>query len=114
MRCKVCGREMKKINGVHLMGGRWLQLEADYCFRHGSFVSNLALQNAVEVVPDVTQRDHVRPGLHVLVHKKADAVVQQPVEGYVKEILTKGAYHYKGIRVRLTDGQIGRIVKILE
>ena len=114
MRCKVCGREMKKTMGGHFIDGRWLQLEADYCFQHGSFVTNLALQNAIEVVPDVMQRDHIRPGLHVLIHKKAAAMVQQPVEGYVKEIVTNGAYHYKGIRVRLADGQIGRVVKILE
>ena len=74
MRCKVCGREMKKTMGVHFIDGRWLQLEADYCFQHGSFVTNLALQNAIEVVPDVMQRDHIRPGLHVLIHKKAAAI----------------------------------------
>ena len=114
MKCKVCGREMKKTFGVHYMNGRWLQLEAEYCFRHGSFVTNLALQNAIEVVPDVTKQDHIRPGLHVLIHKKPESMVQRPVEGYVKEILTKGFYHYEGIKVRLVDGQIGRIVKILE
>ena len=114
MRCKVCGREMKKTIGVHFMGGRWLQLEADYCFRHGSFVTNLALENAEEVVPDVTQRNHIRPGLHVLIHKKAETQVQRPVEGYVQTVMTNGAYHYRGIRVRLTDGQIGRVIAILE
>jgi len=114
MRCKVCGREMKKTRGVHFMGGRWLLLEAEYCFRHGSFVSNLALQNAEEVVPDTTQREHIRPGLHVLIHTKYDGCVQQPVEGYVKEIIASSIYDYRGIKVRLTDGQRGNVVKILE
>lgn len=114
MRCKVCGREMKTTRGVHYIGERWLLLDAEYCFRHGSFVSNLALQNAEEVVPDVTLLNHIRQGLHVLIHTKAEGRVQQPVEGYVKEVMTKAAYQYNGIRVRLTDGQIGRVVKILE
>lgn len=114
MRCKVCGREMKRTRGVHYIGERWLLLEAYYCFRHGSYVSNLALKAAEEVVPDVTQRDHIRPGLHVLVHMKADELVQQPVEGYVKEIMTNAVYHYRGIKVRLSDGQIGRVVRILK
>ena len=55
MRCKVCGREMKSTRGVHYIGDRWLLLDAEYCYKHGSFVSNLALQNAEEVVPDTTQ-----------------------------------------------------------
>ncbi len=114
MRCKVCGREMKKTMGVHFIDGHWLLLEADYCFKHGSYVSNLALENAEEVIPDATQRNHIRPGLHVLIHKKPDEYVQTPVEGYVKEIMTNAVYHYRGIRVRLSDGQIGRVVKILK
>ena len=114
MRCKVCGREMKSTRGVHYIGDRWLLLDAEYCYKHGSFVSNLALQNAEEVVPDTTQREHIRPGLHVMIHTKYDGCIQQPVEGYVKEIIASSLYDYRGIKVRLTDGQRGNVVRILK
>ena len=32
--------------------------------------------------------------------------------GFVKDILTKSARHPHGIKVRLTDGQVGRVKKI--
>jgi uncharacterized repeat protein (TIGR03833 family) len=34
--------------------------------------------------------------------------------GIIKDILTKSASHPHGIKVRLTDGQVGRVKKILE
>ena len=34
-------------------------------------------------------------------------------EGYVKDILTNSQEHWRGIKVRLLDGQIGRIQKIV-
>jgi uncharacterized repeat protein (TIGR03833 family) len=33
-------------------------------------------------------------------------------QGVVKEILTKSAFHPHGIKVRLADGQIGRVQNI--
>ena len=35
-------------------------------------------------------------------------------EGVVKDILTSAAYHSRGIKVRLEDGQVGRVAEILE
>jgi uncharacterized repeat protein (TIGR03833 family) len=34
-------------------------------------------------------------------------------EGVVKDILTRAAFHSRGIKVRLADGQIGRVHAIL-
>jgi len=35
-------------------------------------------------------------------------------EGFVKDILTSAPVHHRGIKVRLEDGQIGRVKEILE
>ncbi len=35
-------------------------------------------------------------------------------EGYVKDLLTSAPVHHRGIKVRLEDGQIGRVQQILE
>jgi uncharacterized repeat protein (TIGR03833 family) len=32
----------------------------------------------------------------------------------VKNLLTSAAFHSRGIKVRLEDGQIGRVVEIIE
>lgn len=34
-------------------------------------------------------------------------------EGIVKDILTKSPKHHRGIKVRLEDGQIGRVQNVL-
>ena len=35
-------------------------------------------------------------------------------EGIVKDILTSAPKHHRGIKVRLQDGQIGRVQEILD
>ncbi|WP_312554387.1 YwbE family protein [Empedobacter brevis] len=35
-------------------------------------------------------------------------------EGIVKDLLTSSPYHHRGIKVRLMDGQIGRVQEIIE
>lgn len=44
---------------------------------------------------------------------KKDQPTGRLTEGYVKDILTNSSYHPRGIKVRLTDGQVGRVQKIL-
>ena len=34
--------------------------------------------------------------------------------GVVKDILTKSAFHSRGIKVRLTTGEVGRVQEIVE
>ena len=113
MYCKVCGGQTRQTHGVHYIDGKWLMLKADYCHKHGSFVDQSALRDGIEVTPDPTRREHIRPGLHVLIYLKEDQVLQKPTEGFVRNILTKSFIHPRGIKGRLTDGQIGRVQKIL-
>ena len=60
-----------------------------------------------------TMREHIDEGSHVLIVLKKDQPTGKLTEGYVQDILSPGAVHPRGIKVRLTDGQIGRVQKIL-
>ncbi|EFL50476.1 Protein of unknown function DUF2196 [Solidesulfovibrio fructosivorans JJ]] len=60
-------------------------------------------------MPDGTKRADIRPGLPVSIVLKKDQRTGALTEGVVKDILTKSPYHSRGIKVRLTDGQIGRV-----
>ena len=114
MRCEVCGRVLREVRGVYFVDGKWLLLNAGYCFRHGSFLSKANLDNAEEVIPNPTLKEHIRPGLHVHVYLRERQAVQPAVEGYVKSVLSKASEDSAGIKVMLTDGRIGRIVRILK
>ena len=57
MRCKVCGKITKKTTGVHFVEGQWLLLEAEYCFKHGSFINRQALNKGIKV--EVTEESFV-------------------------------------------------------
>lgn len=56
-------------------------------------------------VPRMTE---IRPGIHVNIVLKADQRTGKLTGGQVSDILTRGD-HPRGIKVRLTDGQIGRV-----
>ncbi len=59
-----------------------------------------------------TRRD-IRSGVEVDLVLKKDQRTGRLTRGVVKDILTKSASHPHGIKVRLTDGQVGRVKKIL-
>ncbi|TCK85324.1 putative repeat protein (TIGR03833 family) [Albibacterium bauzanense] len=59
-------------------------------------------------------RKDIFPGLLVAIILKKDQRSGNLTEGIVKDILTSSAYHSRGIKVRLEDGQIGRVAEILE
>ena len=61
---------------------------------------------------DGTRRSGIRPGLHVAIVLKKDQRTGKLTEGIVKNILTKSPLHTHGIKVRLEDGNIGRVKKI--
>lgn len=70
---------------------------------------------AVLILYVVAMTEHrVCIGQHVLIVLKKDQHTGKLTEGYVKEILTKAPYHPHGIKVRLCDGRIGRVQKILD
>lgn len=59
------------------------------------------------------QRTDIRPGTRVAVVLKQDQRTGRQTIGIVKDLLTKSANHPHGIKVRLEDGQVGRVQTIL-
>ena len=59
------------------------------------------------------QRKDIRPGLTVDIILKADQRTGKRTRGVVKDILTSAPTHSRGIKVRLVDGQVGRVCAIL-
>lgn len=58
-------------------------------------------------------RTDIRPGLRVEIVLKQDQRSGKRTIGVVQNILTSSAFHPHGIKVRLKDGQIGRVQNIL-
>ena len=63
---------------------------------------------------DGRNRQDIRPGLEVSIVLKQDQRTGKRTRGVVKDILTRSAFHPHGIKVRLVDGQIGRVQEIEE
>ncbi|MGN7386316.1 YwbE family protein [Sporosarcina sp. SAFN-015] len=63
---------------------------------------------------DGRNRSDVKPGLKVAVILKKDQRTGVKTEGIVKDLLTNSSFHPHGIKVRLEDGQVGRVSDILE
>jgi len=59
-----------------------------------------------------TNRANIKPGLRVRIVLKQDQATGKLTEGIVKDILTKSLTHPHGIKVRLMDGQVGRVKEI--
>ena len=59
-------------------------------------------------------RSAIKPGLRVAIVLKQDQRTGKLTEGVVKDILTNAANHPHGIKVRLSDGQVGRVQQILQ
>jgi uncharacterized repeat protein (TIGR03833 family) len=55
------------------------------------------------------RRSDIRPGMAVAIVLKKDQKSGRLTEGVVKNILTSAPFHSRGIKVRLTDGQVGRV-----
>lgn len=58
-------------------------------------------------------RSEIKPGLKVKVVLKKDQRTGILTEGVVKDILTNSATHPHGIKVRLEDGQVGRVQEVI-
>ena len=61
-----------------------------------------------------TIRANIHPGARVKIVLKKDQKTGILTEGIVKDLLTSVPKHHRGIKVRLQDGQIGRVQEILE
>ncbi|MCT8138279.1 YwbE family protein [Anaerobacillus sp. CMMVII] len=58
-------------------------------------------------------RSDIQQGIEVEIVLKQDQRTGKTTRGIVKDILTKSANHPHGIKVRLMDGQVGRVKTIL-
>lgn len=58
-------------------------------------------------------RSDVRPGLEVDIVLKKDQRTGALTRGVVKDLLTNSPTHPHGIKVRLQDGQVGRVQNII-
>ena len=61
---------------------------------------------------DGTKWTNIKPGLKVSIILKQDQKSGRLTEGVVKDVLTNSVTHPHGIKVRLTDGQVGRVQEI--
>jgi uncharacterized repeat protein (TIGR03833 family) len=61
----------------------------------------------------VPRIDQVTPGAGVSIVLKADQRTGREVQGAVQDVLTSGN-HPRGIKVRLTDGRIGRVQRMVD
>ena len=57
-------------------------------------------------------RNELKVGLRVEIVKKKDQGTGRLTSGMIAEILTSSQSHPHGIKVRLQDGQVGRVKKI--
>ncbi|PRT12626.1 YwbE family protein [Bacillus thuringiensis] len=59
------------------------------------------------------KRSNIAPGLEVDIVLKQDQRTGKLTRGIVKDILTNSPSHPHGIKVRLQDGQVGRVQNIV-
>ncbi len=58
-------------------------------------------------------RSQIHPGSRVRIILKQDQASGKLTEGIVRDILTSSPAHPHGIKVRLVDGQVGRVQEIV-
>jgi uncharacterized repeat protein (TIGR03833 family) len=61
---------------------------------------------------DGRNRGDIMPGITVDIVLKKDQRTGKLTRGVVKQILTSSVHHPHGIKVRMVDGQVGRVKKI--
>jgi len=63
---------------------------------------------------DGTRRADIRPGISVMVELVEDKRTGKLTGGRVQEVLTSSPNHPHGIKVKLENGQAGRIKQIIQ
>ena len=59
-------------------------------------------------------RQKIKKGQRVRIVLKKDQSTGKLTEGFVKDLLTKSPTHPHGIKVRLEDGQVGRVKELVQ
>ncbi len=62
---------------------------------------------------DGRKRANIRPGIEVGIVLKKDQRTGNLTFGVVQDLLTNTSFHPHGIKVRLEDGQVGRVKEIV-
>ena len=62
---------------------------------------------------DGNKRSDIQPGMRVRIVLKQDQRSGKLTEGVVKQLLTRSASHPHGIKVRLENGQVGRVKEVI-
>jgi len=60
------------------------------------------------------KRADIKKGSRVQIVLKKDQLTGRQTEGFVRDILTRSAAHPHGIKVRLENGQVGRVKELVE
>jgi uncharacterized repeat protein (TIGR03833 family) len=67
-----------------------------------------------QLIMEGKNRKDLYPGLEVEIILKKDQRSGARTRGIVQGLLTSATFHSRGIKVRLEDGQVGRVVEIFE
>lgn len=65
------------------------------------------------MIRDHREREDIELGLSVKIVLKKDQRTGKLTLGKVKKLLTSSAYHPRGIKVMLEDGQVGRVQEFI-
>jgi len=67
-----------------------------------------------KIINEGDKRENIKPGLKVKIVLKEDQRSGKLTEGIVKDLLTNSAIHPHGIKVRVENGQVGRVKEIVK
>jgi uncharacterized repeat protein (TIGR03833 family) len=62
----------------------------------------------------ITKRNLLKVGMEVSIVLKKDQSSGNLTDGIIQQILTNSSDHHHGIKVKLTDGRVGRVKEIIE
>jgi uncharacterized repeat protein (TIGR03833 family) len=85
--------------------------QGESCYILEIILSSIFLQLLKRIHMNGQYRKDVYPGLEVAIILKKDQRTGKLTYGIVKDLLTSAAYHSRGIKVRLEDGQVGRVAE---
>ena len=82
-------------------------------YKINSVIKLYSLKVSYNIMQNNQTRSQIKQGITVLIVLKQDQRTGKLTKGIVKDILTKSPNHPHGIKVRLMDGQVGRVKQIV-
>jgi len=106
-------RSRFKWRGVEaLLGTSFNSFEACILNRYCFIMESSKYTKGAECMNGQNRKD-ISPGIEVDIVLKKDQRSGNLTRGTVKDILTNSSHHPHGIKVRLQDGQVGRVKNIV-